>query len=107
MRTTRERLLQRAALLRDRLMRVQADLGRRSEPLSRDAQGAAIAVEHVEVLSAVEAAARSELAQIEAAVERMDDGVFGLCECCAGRIESQQLEVVPYASRCGNCAKAA
>jgi len=107
LRDTREKLLLRAAELRNRLGRVQADLGRRTEPLPRDAPDAAIAVENDEVLTAIETAARSELAHIDAALDRMNDGVFGICEACAQPIEAGRLEAVPYASRCGSCAKAA
>jgi len=107
LRAARAKLLSRAAELRDRRARVQADLARRTEPLPRDAPDAAIAVENDEVLSAIEAAARAELAHIDAALERMDEGVFGICESCAQPIEPQRLEAVPYAVRCGRCAKAA
>jgi len=107
LRTTREKLLLRAAELRSRLGRVQADLGRRTEPLPRDAPDAAIAVENDEVLTAIEMAARSELAHIDAALDRMNDGVYGICDECAQPIEPRRLEAVPYAPRCGSCAGAA
>lgn len=104
---TREKLLARAADLRERLTRVQADLGRRPEPLPKDSPDAAIAVENDEVLAALEAATLSELAHLDAAIERMNDGLFGICESCAGPINPARLEAVPYASRCASCAKAA
>jgi RNA polymerase-binding transcription factor len=106
-RATREKLLLRASELRDRLSRVQADLGRRTEPLSRDAPDAAIVLENDEVLAAIETAANSELAHIEAAFERMNEGVFGICDACAQPIAAARLEAVPYATRCGSCARAA
>lgn len=104
---TREKLLSRAADLRERLTRVQADLGRRTEPLPKDSPEAAIAVENDEVLAAIEAATLSELAHLDAAIERMNDGLFGICESCAAPISPARLEAVPYASRCAACAKAA
>ena len=103
----REKLLSRAADLRARLNRVRADLGRRIEPLPKDSPDAAIAVENDEVLAALETATLSELAHLEAALERMNDGVFGICESCAAPISPARLEAVPYASRCARCAKAA
>jgi RNA polymerase-binding transcription factor DksA len=104
---TREKLLLRAAELRERLTRVKADLGRRTEPLPRDAPDAAIALENDEVLAAIEVAAVSELSQIDQALGRMNDGVFGLCESCAAPIDPERLAAVPYASQCAGCAKAA
>jgi len=107
LRVTREKLLLRAAELRTRIERVQADLGRRIEPLPRDAQDAAIMVENDEVLSAIETTARSELTHIDAALERMNEGVFGICEVCAEPIDPARLEAVAYAARCGRCARTA
>jgi len=107
LRVTREKLLSRAADLRDRLYRVRADLARRVEPLPRDAPDAAIAQENDEVLAAIEAATLSELAHLDGALERMNDGLYGICESCATPIDPARLEVVPYSSRCSRCAKAA
>ena len=64
----------RAAELRDRLRRVQEDLGRQREPLPRDAPDAAIVIENDEILAAIDKAARSELDHIEHALERLDAG---------------------------------
>lgn len=45
----------------------------------------------------------TELAQIEAALQRLDTGRFGLCEDCAEPIAAQRLNVQPWASRCMAC----
>jgi DnaK suppressor protein len=105
LRTARTTLLARSAELRDRLQRVQADLGRQREPLSRDAPDAAIQLENDEVLRAVEEAARAELTRIEAALERIEAGRFASCEGCGEEIEAERLVVVPYATECSSCAR--
>ncbi len=102
-RTARASLLALAAELRDRVRRVQADLQREREPLPRDSADAAIALENDEVLEALERAASRELQHIEAALERIDQGVYGLCSRCAGEIEPTRLQAVPYAATCRNC----
>lgn len=102
-RAARAVLLARAAELRDRLRRVHSDYRREREPLPRDAPDAAIAMENDEVLEAIESAATRELEHIEAALERIDQGVYGLCTKCAGAIDVERLRAVPYAVHCRAC----
>ena len=106
-RASRTGLLARAAELRDRLRRARADLAREREPLPRDSADAAIAVENDEVIEAIERAAVRELEQIDAALERLDQGVFGLCAKCAAEIDAERLRAVPYAPECRACAREA
>jgi DnaK suppressor protein len=47
------------------------------------------------------------LAQIEAAVRRIEQGVYGLCERCGQAINPERLQVLPYATTCLDCARAA
>ena len=103
-RAARTDLLSRAAQLRDRLQGVRSDLRREREPLPRDSSDAAIAVENDEVLEAIEQTAVRELAQIDAALERIELGVFGLCAHCAAEIDSARLRIVPAATHCRSCA---
>ena len=44
------------------------------------------------------------LEQIEVALERIEDGTYGLCEQCGGRIPKQRLNAIPYAVMCVKCA---
>ncbi len=44
------------------------------------------------------------LGQIEAALERIEDGVYGSCLECDGRIPKTRLNVIPYTSLCVKCA---
>lgn len=52
------------------------------------------------------ASARMVLADVEAALERMDEGRYGSCERCARPIPSDRLEIVPQARYCGRCHRA-
>lgn len=103
LRRVRGRLVARGSELNDRIHRVHADLARQREPLPRDSADAAIAMENDEVLRAIEATATSEMHHIDHALERIEAGGFGLCESCGDEIEASRLEVVPYATRCGDC----
>ncbi len=44
------------------------------------------------------------LEQIEAALERIEDGVYGECEECGVRIPKARLNAIPYATTCVKCA---
>ncbi|MDL1895895.1 hypothetical protein FBQ82_06450 [Anaerolineae bacterium CFX7] len=47
------------------------------------------------------------LAQIEAAVHRIEQGVYGLCERCGQTIHPERLQALPYATTCLGCARLA
>jgi len=47
------------------------------------------------------------LNQIESAVRRIEKGVYGLCERCGTAINPERLQVLPYATTCLTCARAA
>lgn len=44
------------------------------------------------------------LAQIDAALERIEDGVYGLCVECEARIPKTRLSAIPYTPHCVKCA---
>jgi DnaK suppressor protein len=44
------------------------------------------------------------LQRLEEALERIEDGTFGVCEGCGGRIPKKRLAAIPYATRCVKCA---
>jgi RNA polymerase-binding protein DksA len=47
------------------------------------------------------------LAQIEAAVRRIEQRVYGMCERCGQAINPERLHALPYATTCVGCARAA
>jgi RNA polymerase-binding transcription factor DksA len=44
------------------------------------------------------------LVQIEGALERIEDGVYGLCVECDGRIPKARLNAIPFTAHCVKCA---
>jgi RNA polymerase-binding transcription factor DksA len=42
----------------------------------------------------------AELAEIDAALARLDAGTYGICEACGRPIEPERLEAIPYARLC-------
>jgi len=49
---------------------------------------------------------RDILYEIDAALEKIKDGTFGLCEECEKPISKTRLKAVPYAKLCIKCQKA-
>lgn len=49
----------------------------------------------------------SFLGEVEAALGRLDDGTFGICESCQQPISAERLEALPTARRCMACAASA
>ncbi|MFO7959858.1 MAG: TraR/DksA C4-type zinc finger protein [Nitriliruptoraceae bacterium] len=46
---------------------------------------------------------RRLLTQIDDALRRMDQGIYGVCEQCGKQIEPERLEALPYAMLCMEC----
>ena len=46
---------------------------------------------------------RCHLVQIEAALERLDQRAYGVCEDCSKFIGSPRLRALPFAERCRDC----
>ena len=44
-----------------------------------------------------------ELREIDAALERLEKGTFGLCERCKATIPKSRLKIIPYAKLCIQC----
>jgi len=45
----------------------------------------------------------SELRNVESALERMQNGNFGVCQGCGSQIPMARLNCVPYATHCVRC----
>ncbi len=47
---------------------------------------------------------RTALDQIDAALARTENGSYGRCETCGGRIPKSRLQAIPYVAQCVRCA---
>ncbi|MFI8092487.1 TraR/DksA family transcriptional regulator [Streptomyces sp. NPDC086080] len=57
----------------------------------------------IEVGVKLAASARMVLADVEAALARMDSGDYGICHLCRRPVERHRLLIVPQARYCGRC----
>jgi DnaK suppressor protein len=69
-----------------------------------DPEGATIAFERQQVAALLDSAER-QLAELDAAVARLDAGEYGRCETCGEPIAAERLLVRPAATRCITCAR--
>ncbi|MET7709961.1 TraR/DksA C4-type zinc finger protein [Micromonospora sp. NPDC005413] len=68
-----------------------------------DPEGSTIAFERAQ-LTAVLDAARRRLAELDVALQRVDDGTYGVCERCSRPIPPERLVARPSARTCVACA---
>lgn len=97
-------LLARRTSLRQRHQQIQQDLQRRNDPLVADAADRAIQLQNDEALHVIDDATNDELVTIEEALQRLDQGLYGVCNECGGEIEDVRLRVL-HAVACANCAR--
>ena len=43
------------------------------------------------------------LAAIDAALKRIDEGTFGICQSCGRPIDPERLDALPYTTQCIDC----
>ena len=98
----RARLQERRDELTKRLERITANLRR---GLDSDSEERAKQLEDSEVVDALGNEARAELESVKAALQRMDEGDYGICAECGGPIAAARLEAQPFASACIDCAE--
>jgi RNA polymerase-binding transcription factor DksA len=68
-----------------------------------DPEGATIAFERSQV-DALVRQARTRLAELDAAIDRLDAGTYGTCERCGRAIPPARLDARPEARTCVGCA---
>ncbi len=68
-----------------------------------DPEGATLALERAQVTTLAEQA-RAQLAELERAEARLQDGSYGLCAGCGQEIPLERLAARPTASTCIECA---
>ena len=68
-----------------------------------DPEGATIAFERSQIEALVRQAEHG-IEEIAAAIERLDAGIYGICEVCGGPIGEARLEARPTARVCIQCA---
>jgi RNA polymerase-binding transcription factor DksA len=97
----RAQLQARYAELEKRIVAIDEELDAEH---SSDWEELTIEREGDEVLESVGNSAQQEIRQIEAALERLDSGEYGVCTTCGDPIPEERLTILPYTPFCRNCA---
>ena len=102
-----ERTRLRALLEEHEIERENARLAETAAERSPDpssAEGGSMAFEYEKDLS-VDANTEDLLRKAENALERLNQGAYGICESCGTAIPIARLEVLPYTTVCVECAQ--
>jgi DnaK suppressor protein len=102
-----ERMRLRELLDEHELERENARLAETAAERSPDpssAEGGSMAFEYEKELS-VDANTEDLLRKAEKALERLNEGSYGVCESCGTAIPIARLEVLPYTTVCVECAQ--
>lgn len=91
----------RLAELTHRAKAIEDDL---RQPLDDDLPEQAIDLADDEALIGVDDVIRQEIAEIRAALLRIENGTYGTCAGCGEPISAERLAVQPTATRCMACA---
>ncbi len=90
---------------RSDLTRHLADIeDRLDDPAPKDWEDAATEAEDDQMLESLGAAERAEIARIDAALARIDEGTYGECVKCGESIAEKRLEILPETPHCTRCA---
>ena len=99
----RDILLARRKELLSQLDHIENDL---DEPAPKDWEDRASERQGDEVLEALGEHDLLELRQIDAALQRVEEGEYGYCVTCGNEISPERLEVLPATPFCKTCAAA-
>lgn len=98
-----QRLLRRRDALRKALAGDLSLLKELNKLTGGDAADAALDTAQDEISSQLAQLESRELVQIERALKRMKDGVYGRCEHCESKIPMARLNALPYSTTCIEC----
>jgi DnaK suppressor protein len=95
-------------VLRAQITRLEAEFAEESQtrPSSDDEVDTGSATSERERTMSLTRHARSQLAMIEEALGRMDDGTYGVCVSCGDAIDPDRLEARPQSVQCMPCQRA-
>lgn len=99
----KQKLLALKEELSQRVNAIDKDI--RHENLSNDWEEQATERENDEVLESLANASTQELAMIDHALQRIEQGEYFICEQCGAEIPPARLELLPYTTLCVACAE--
>jgi RNA polymerase-binding transcription factor len=103
--TVRNELQRRRAVILETARRADAELDAlRSAERDPEFEEGAQTEHEAFTLSRLGETQRREIVQIDAAIQRIDAGEYGVCRDCGQDIDPRRLTALPYALLCTECA---
>ncbi len=99
----KKRLLAKQEELRGMVTRTEMDGRSADEDPTQDPADKAASSYNKEFLFSQSNTDRTLLAQVQEALDRMDNGTYGQCISCGGEMQPKRLEAVPWARHCIPC----
>ena len=92
------------AELEARVQRTHKHTYQKDEPVSAKFDEQVVETENDGLVMALEGECKEELALIDKALQRIEEGSYGQCQRCGEEIDEARLQAVPYAAHCIDCA---
>jgi len=99
----KQQLQKMQAELEDRLAETHKEITHADGPLEQDFAEQAVQRQGEEVAYGLDQSARIELIQIKKAIERIENGEYGICANCGEQIPGERLAAVPFTNFCKDC----
>lgn len=96
-------LLEMKSTFTTRLEALSKDKTRINGPIDADSSEQAQTIQNDEVVDHLDDIERSELLQVNAALNRIENGTYGACTSCGESIGEKRLKAFPFATNCMNC----
>ncbi len=90
--------------MKSRLERTHKHIHEKEEPVSANFSEQIKQTENDQLVMALDAEAAAEIRQIDAALKRIDQGVYEQCASCGSQIADARLKAIPYTDCCIDCA---
>lgn len=100
----KKELLARKVELESRLERTHKHIFLKDEPVSANFNDQIKQTENDNLVMALEVEGIIEIAQVNGALERIEDQLYQICTLCGQAIGKGRLKAIPYTNCCINCA---
>lgn len=101
----KKQLLELKKRIETRIEKTQQHIRHVDGPVEQDFEEQIVSRKNDDVIYNLDDLARSELRQINAALRRIDQGLYGICTHCGEKIEANRLKALPYTDNCMGCAQ--
>ena len=93
--------------IKQRVERTHRHLFQKSEPVSANFNEQIKETENDDLVRVLDAEGVEEIARIDEALRRIEEGSYAYCKICGEEIEAGRLVAIPYATSCISCAQGA